>query len=369
MVLLNLINQDYCPVKFTEGGVDDFDKPESFAELICGLTELFSTGDINIDLVTAFLASYDVRTEDWNDFVTFNKNGYSRNLIYQGGEKFNIILACWDTNQASSIHDHSDSHCFMKMLDGSLTETVYGIDQHSWSLETKRKYLLQKSAVAYIRGSFGLHRISNDSNKRRAVSLHVYSPPFQTYHQVDESSGRPVQCKSTYSTRFQKQFIHSNPSICPVDDKVMFCEGKIEQFKVPKTMDDVIEGLLNFFSTNDVNINQVKAFMESYQADSSDWKQYAVFDKYKYTRNLIHEGNGKFNLLLLCWNKNQKSTIHDHSDSHCFMKMLDGSLTEILYNWPTEEEKKSGATMEPVRNIRLKTGSVAYINGKRSFDG
>lgn len=46
-------------------------------------------------------------------------------------------------------------------------------------------------------------------------------------------------------------------------------------------MDDVIEGLLNFFSTNDVNINQVKAFMESYQADSSDWKQYAVFDKYK----------------------------------------------------------------------------------------
>ena len=51
------------------------------------------------------------------------------------------------------------------------------------------------------------------------------------------------------------------------------------------------------------------------------------------------------------------------------MKMLDGSLTEILYNWPTEEEKKSGATMEPVRNIRLKTGSVAYINGKRSFDG
>ena len=76
MVLLNLINQDYCPVKFTEGGVDDFDKPESFAELICGLTELFSTGDINIDLVTAFLASYDVRTEDWNDFVTFNKNGF-----------------------------------------------------------------------------------------------------------------------------------------------------------------------------------------------------------------------------------------------------------------------------------------------------
>ena len=42
----------------------------------------------------------------------------------------------------------------MKMLDGSLTETVYGIDQHSWSLETKRKYLLQKSAVAYIRGFY-----------------------------------------------------------------------------------------------------------------------------------------------------------------------------------------------------------------------
>ncbi len=32
-----------------------------------------------------------------------------------------------------------------------------------------------------------------------------------------------------------------------------------------------------------------------------DWRKFAKFDKYKYTRNLVHEGNGKFNLMLLCW--------------------------------------------------------------------
>ena len=45
----------------------------------------------------------------------------------------------------------------------------------------------------------------------------------------------------------------------------------------------------------------------------------------RYTRNLVSEGNGRFNLILLCWGEGHSSSIHDHAHAHCFMKMLLGA--------------------------------------------
>ena len=41
------------------------------------------------------------------------------------------------------------------------------------------------------------------------------------------------------------------------------------------------------------------------QSNEADWKKYAHFDQFKYTRNLVDDGNGKFNLLVLCWGEGQ----------------------------------------------------------------
>ncbi|KAJ1992524.1 hypothetical protein H4R33_000980 [Dimargaris cristalligena] len=83
-----------------------------------------------------------------------------------------------------------------------------------------------------------------------------------------------------------------------------------------------------------VNVGRVETLMSAYQSNKADWQQYAHFDKYKYTRNLVDDGNGQFNLLILAWGPGQKSPIHDHARSHCVMKVLDGSLIETQYHWP-----------------------------------
>lgn len=77
--------------------------------------------------------------------------------------------------------------------------------------------------------------------------------------------------------------------------------------------------------------------MEAYQSNQSDWSHYAYYDRHRYTRNLIDNGNGHFNLILLCWGQTQQSPIHDHSNSHCMMKMLAGQLVETQYSWPEED--------------------------------
>lgn len=97
------------------------------------------------------------------------------------------------------------------------------------------------------------------------------------------------------------------------------------------TWDELIQGLLEKFDCDVVNIEEVEALLASYKSRPEDWKKYAKFDKYRYTRNLVHEGNGKFNLMLLCWAPGNQSTIHDHANSHCFVKVLDGTLREVPF--------------------------------------
>jgi len=75
---------------------------------------------------------------------------------------------------------------------------------------------------------------------------------------------------------------------------VTFLDGSI-------TWEYLIDGLLQLFHGDSVNIEEVEDLLKSYKSDPKDWSKYAKFDKYKYTRNLVHEGNGKFNLVSKCW--------------------------------------------------------------------
>lgn len=44
------------------------------------------------------------------------------------------------------------------------------------------------------------------------------------------------------------------------------------------------------------------------------------------------------------------SPIHDHSGSHCVMKILDGELQETQYNWPTSGDNEESVPVEDVTN-------------------
>lgn len=106
----------------------------------------------------------------------------------------------------------------------------------------------------------------------------------------------------------------------------------------------------------------------------------------RYTRNLVDAGNGKFNLMIICWGEGHGSAIHDHADSHCFMKMLKGELREIRYAWPNDSDTNNnnaeldqsadisasmngeavmynGSELQELSRCIMETNSVHYING------
>lgn len=54
------------------------------------------------------------------------------------------------------------------------------------------------------------------------------------------------------------------------------------------------------------------------------------------------------------------SPVHDHAESHCFMKIMKGTLRETKYEWP----KQKNAPMETKERTEYKENVVAYINSK-----
>uniref|UniRef100_A0A8C7D744 Cysteine dioxygenase n=1 Tax=Oncorhynchus kisutch TaxID=8019 RepID=A0A8C7D744_ONCKI len=131
----------------------------------------------------------------------------------------------------------------------------------------------------------------------------------------------------------------------------------------PKSLDDLIKLLHKLFESDKINVEEVQQIMEAYDSNPQEWKKFAMFDPTRYTRNLVDEGNGKFNLILLCWGEGQGSSIHDHTDSHCFMKMLQGELKETLFEWPKNKTQDVGDMVQKSQRI-LKENQCAYINGK-----
>lgn len=132
----------------------------------------------------------------------------------------------------------------------------------------------------------------------------------------------------------------------------------VAELPVVKTLDDLKRELNGVFESDKVNVDYVNYLMRSYKSNPADWKKYAKFNRYRYTRNLVDTGNGKYNLMLLCWGEGHGSGIHDHANSHCFMKMLQGSLDEIKYAWPKEE----GQELEEIGKTRININDTCYIN-------
>ncbi|KAL4815223.1 RmlC-like cupin domain-containing protein [Aspergillus spinulosporus] len=119
--------------------------------------------------------------------------------------------------------------------------------------------------------------------------------------------------------------------------------------------------------SDDVDPLDIQRLMELYNSNPEDWLPYALGDTNKsYTRNLIDEGNGKSNLLILVWSPGRGSAIHDHANAHCVMKVLKGSLQETLYTWPDQDKVQHGQSSPPevTKVTTYGENQVTYMSDK-----
>lgn len=172
---------------------------------------IFEKRDGLAEELTQLIDSFVLCPQDWQSFVHYDKCRYTRNLIAYGKDnRFGLMLLAWGPGQRSPIHDHNGSHCIMRVLDGSLTETLYSSSSGGFESDSsisgteneasyvkKRETKLELNQTAYIHDTIGWHRVTNPSATRPAVSLHLYAPPIErckTYCEVEGKVRAQAAC-------------------------------------------------------------------------------------------------------------------------------------------------------------------------------
>lgn len=152
--------------------------------LIEGLREI-PNSEFTCDNVYRFLAENPVDIETIEPYFFWSDKFYTRNLIYKD-ERFEMMALCWDKGQVSRIHNHADQMCWMTVPIGKLHGQNFSVAE----IDEAKKYCkltetdqfdLSECLTAKVELEEPIHQILNlPEFDERAVSLHIYSKPFDT---------------------------------------------------------------------------------------------------------------------------------------------------------------------------------------------
>lgn len=103
--------------------------------------------------------------------------------------------------------------------------------------------------------------------------------------------------------------------------------------------------------------------------ERQSFSKYENWSKVNYLRNGIFK-NEHFEIILLCWEKGQETTVHYHGGEECWMYLIEGELEEIFYT------KVTNNTLTQTKSQKLFISKSSYINDslglhklKNSFEG
>jgi cysteine dioxygenase len=147
-------------------------------------------GRAPLEGLTAQLNALHLDCDDVTDFLCFSDRGYTRNLV-RAGTWYHVLVLCWKNGQRSPIHDHAGSSCGVRVLRGTLTETLFAFAPNGHVYPTFSRQLAPGSVVGSQDAD--MHQVSNlQDGGADLVTLHVYTPPLRqmgTYSLTDLSRG------------------------------------------------------------------------------------------------------------------------------------------------------------------------------------
>jgi cysteine dioxygenase len=178
-------------------------------ELVRALHTLPPSAFDSTEEVRSLLSKMPVEEASLAPYLTWNRQHYTRNLIDKT-DLYELIAICWEVGQLSSVHNHRGQNCWMAAPVGRLLVENFHVEFED--IKTGRCRLLASNTVELTAANpcavdprEPVHRVVNlrEAN-RRAVTLHVYSRPFDTCVAYSPEQGTCGDIQLHYNTVFGK---------------------------------------------------------------------------------------------------------------------------------------------------------------------
>lgn len=190
-------------------GSQTVSKQMSIADFVTELRKFPQSAFDRTDQIISFLQSTPVAADSLHQYLTWDRQHYTRNLIDKT-PLYELIAICWEIGQVSSVHNHRDQNCWMAVPIGRLLVENYKVvyqhlNQGKCQLQTADTVEMNPSHPCAVDPREPVHRVYNPREfNMRAVSLHVYSRPFDSCVVYSPEQGTCGEIKLHYTTEYGK---------------------------------------------------------------------------------------------------------------------------------------------------------------------
>lgn len=162
------------------------------------------------DHILSFLQGTNVSPDTLAPYILWDRQHYTRNLIDKT-PLYELISICWEIGQASSVHNHRDQNCWMTVPIGRLLVENFhlvsqDLDHGKCELRVADTVEMNPTQPCAVNPLDPVHRVYNPREfGERAVSLHVYSRPFDTCVVYSPEQGTCGVIDLHYTTMYGKR--------------------------------------------------------------------------------------------------------------------------------------------------------------------
>ncbi|HXZ80070.1 MAG TPA: cysteine dioxygenase family protein [Terriglobales bacterium] len=163
-----------------------------------------------IEELRSFLAHNPVDPDTLTPYICWDSQHYTRTLIDKT-RLYELLAICWEVGQVSSIHNHRGQNCWMAVPIGRLMVQNYRVlfqDLEGGRCKLERTFAVEMNAASpvAVNPKEPVHKVYNPKEfGERAVSLHIYSHPFDSCDVYSEEQQTCGTIKLSYTTEYGKR--------------------------------------------------------------------------------------------------------------------------------------------------------------------
>jgi predicted metal-dependent enzyme (double-stranded beta helix superfamily) len=165
--------------------------------------------DFTLETVQDYMVSHHIRSETLEKYCFFSKGSYTRNLIFKN-QLFECMAICWEVGQASRVHNHRDQNCWMAAPIGRLRIQNFRVNDRDAAHGTCKLvptdvYDMDAANPVHVNPLEPVHQVLNlPEFNQRAVSIHVYSKPFDVCEVYQRDKGTYADVPLHYTSEYGK---------------------------------------------------------------------------------------------------------------------------------------------------------------------
>lgn len=176
-------------------------------ELISRLRCCSENDFLDVPRVHDLLRTTPVDPDTIERYLLWDRQHYTRNLIDKT-PLYELIAICWDIGHISSIHNHRDQNCWMAVPIGRLLVQNYKVisqDLKTGTCDIVPTNIIEMNpaAPAAVDPKDPVHKVYNPAEfNHRAVSLHIYSRPYDSCVVYSDEQHKCGEIKLSYTSEY-----------------------------------------------------------------------------------------------------------------------------------------------------------------------